>query len=181
MLKYFGNLACAALFMGSQASGRDLIRPAELPPASYAGQQYVDTRGCLFLRTGAAGQIVWLPRVTREGAAICGYPPSGQQVPLAGKGAASPDPHPQDPAVTAPVAADALLVAVGSFAVAGNADTAAHQITALGLPVHRGSLVRRGKMLITVFAGPFATAEAAEAALRSARAAGFADALIVRY
>jgi cell division septation protein DedD len=181
MYKHIGKLGCALILLGSAAAARDLIRPAELPPASYNGQQYVDSKGCLFLRAGSAGQTVWVPRVTRQGAAVCGYPPSGNRVPVAKGGVATPEPALEDAAVKAPVAADALLVAVGSFAVAENADRAERTITALGLPVHRGSLVRRGSMLVTIFAGPFTTAEAAEAALRSARSAGFADAMIVRY
>jgi hypothetical protein len=52
--------------------------PSELPPPDYAGQQYVDSRGCLFLRAGYGGQTLWVPRVTRGGQPLCGYPPSGQ-------------------------------------------------------------------------------------------------------
>jgi cell division septation protein DedD len=191
MLKTIAKLACLVVVLGSAALARDLIRPAELPPISYAGQQYVDSKGCLFLRAGSAGKPAWVPRVTRQGEAVCGYPPSGSRVPVVSDGAAAPsveatNPTAQDavplaPVVAAPATAGALLVAIGSFAVADNADRAERQITALGLPVHRGSVVRRGKMLATVFAGPFATSEAAQAALRSARSAGFSDAMIVKY
>jgi hypothetical protein len=69
--------------------------PAELPPKDYAGQQYVDSRGCLFMRAGPAGNETWIPRVTRDGVPICGNPPSGRRVPVVddaedAKGQASP-------------------------------------------------------------------------------------------
>ncbi len=181
MHKPIGKLVCAVVLAGSAAAAQDLIRPAELPPQDYNGQQYVDSKGCLFLRAGSGGQTIWVPRVTRRGASICGYPPSGSRVPVVEDGAAAPASPPQDTVARAPVAGGALLVAIGSFAVAENADRAESRITALGLPVHRGSLVRRGSMLVTVFAGPFATSAEADAALKSARAAGFADAVVVRY
>lgn len=57
------------------------VRPAELPPKGYAGQQYVDSKGCIFIRAGAPGQVLWLPRVTRRGQALCGSPPSGKAGP----------------------------------------------------------------------------------------------------
>lgn len=49
------------------------IRPAEPPPDDFASRQYIDSRGCVFLRDNAGA---WLPRVARDGAPICGYPPT---------------------------------------------------------------------------------------------------------
>lgn len=49
------------------------IRPAELPPADFISRQYIDSRGCVFLRDEAGG---WMPRVSRDGSPICGYPPT---------------------------------------------------------------------------------------------------------
>lgn len=73
----------------------ELPGPAELPPKDYAGQQYVDSKGCLFLRAGPKGDESWVPRVTRDGLPICDQPPSGRRVPVAGEepeagGTASP-------------------------------------------------------------------------------------------
>lgn len=46
--------------------------PRERPPEDFAGTQYIDSAGCVFLRQGS----VWTPRLDRDGTVICGYPPS---------------------------------------------------------------------------------------------------------
>ncbi|MFN5827787.1 MAG: SPOR domain-containing protein, partial [Rhodobacterales bacterium] len=50
--------------------------PAELPPESFADVQYVDSTGCVFLRAGLNGKVMWIPRVTKDGRPLCGYAPS---------------------------------------------------------------------------------------------------------
>jgi predicted small lipoprotein YifL len=74
-------MSIGLLLAGPAAAG--LTGPAELPPPEYAGQQYVDSKGCLFLRTWSKGKEIWTPRVTRDGVPLCDYPPSGQRVPVA--------------------------------------------------------------------------------------------------
>lgn len=49
------------------------LRPAEDPPADLVARQYIDSSGCVFLRDEAGG---WLPRLSRDGSPICGYPPT---------------------------------------------------------------------------------------------------------
>ena len=69
-------LVTAAGLSGALAQSADLRGPSELPPASFAGDQYVDSRGCVFLRAGVSGRTNWVPRINSRREALCGYPPS---------------------------------------------------------------------------------------------------------
>lgn len=50
--------------------------PAELPPAGFSGMQFVDSKGCVYLRAGRGGTVEWVPRVTRDRKLVCGFQPS---------------------------------------------------------------------------------------------------------
>ena len=73
---------------------------------------------------------------------------------------------------------NATYVQVGTFGQPANADGARSRLSALGLPVSTSQITRKGKLLQVVFAGPFATPAAAQAALTAARGAGFGDAIL---
>lgn len=75
--------ACLAAVIAAGPARADLNQPAELPPEGFAGQQYVDSKGCVFLRAAYGGQVVWVPRVTRDRKQLCGYAPSAGSPALA--------------------------------------------------------------------------------------------------
>jgi cell division septation protein DedD len=183
--------------LAAPALAREPIRPAELPPADYAGQQYVDSKGCMFVRAGTEGKVLWVPRVSREGVPVCGNPPSGKRVPVAEEVGVQPVPSAKETGTKAATAdtgatsADSgsadtgsdqggYFVAVGSFGVAANADRAEARLTALNYRVVKGRVQGASTALITVFAGPFADVGAAAAARDALRGDGFPDAIVIR-
>lgn len=166
----------AVLMAGPALSER--AGPAELPAADYAGQQYVDSKGCMFVRAGFDGATVWVPRVSREGTPVCGNPPSGVRVPVAED--IGIQPVPVKPASETPASVGGYFLAIGSFAEPENASRAEAGLAKLDVPAIRGTVQGANGPLITVFAGPFADAEAAEAAGTLLRENGFPDAMLIR-
>lgn len=68
--------ASVSIGLGHAQSLRDAQTPAEFPPASFNGTQYVDSRGCVYVRAGIDGNVTWVPRVNRQRQLICGQTPS---------------------------------------------------------------------------------------------------------
>lgn len=52
--------------------GRIWATPEPPPPGDFPGAQYIDRTGCVFVRQGTD----WVPRLDKDGAPICGFPPS---------------------------------------------------------------------------------------------------------
>lgn len=87
-------LVASVLPAGAQAQTRRAsLVPAEAPPAEFSDAQYVDSRGCVFVRAGSNGQTTWFPRFGDDRQPLCGYEPSlGGAARLPGGQAARPEP-----------------------------------------------------------------------------------------
>ncbi|WP_254892303.1 SPOR domain-containing protein [Roseovarius sp. A-2] len=99
--------ACVALIVGPAPaqSLRDAPVPAEFPPSSYNARQYVDSQGCIFVRAGVAGNVTWVPRMTRSREPLCGFKPTLTAQAAPQPAAPAPTPTPRAAATAAPVAA----------------------------------------------------------------------------
>ncbi len=73
--------------------------PAELPPSSFTANQYVDSKGCVYIRAGVDGNVNWVPRVSRSREVVCGQTPS-----LGGSRTATAAPAPAAPVQIVPTA-----------------------------------------------------------------------------
>lgn len=73
-------LAAAGMIWSTAGAEAQIERgkatPAEFPPASFSGKQYVDSRGCVYVRAGVDGATTWVPRVARNRQVICGFQPT---------------------------------------------------------------------------------------------------------
>ena len=136
-------VSALAILSGPVAAQGSLRAPAEVPPASYQGAQYVDSTGCVYVRAGASGNVTWVPRVTRDRKPICGYKPS---VAAASRKGAAPQPTVIDlsrtPATTSGSAAAPAAAATTTLAQAETVDPNARI-----LPPH---LYKRREMVSSV-------------------------------
>lgn len=71
-----GIVIMAALAQAAPLLAQD--GPAEAPPEGFSGRQYVDSRGCVFLRAEVAGDVEWVPRLTAAREPLCGFRPTAE-------------------------------------------------------------------------------------------------------
>jgi len=112
-MRYLALAALIAAFAPAAASAQG--GPAELPPADFAGRQYVDSAGCVFVRAEVNGAVTWAPRLDRDRTPLCGYRPS-MSAGLGQTAGSLPEIRPDAP----PVILDGASV-VGTAAVAAPA------------------------------------------------------------
>ncbi len=67
----FTAMIFCSLILGQPVLAQDTLLPAEQPPASFEGREYVDSRGCVFLRSTFGGQVTWVPRFGADRQPIC--------------------------------------------------------------------------------------------------------------
>ncbi len=183
LYKVLSSALLATLLSTSLAGAQSLASiggPVNLPPAGFTGQQFVDNRGCVFLRAGFGATVNWVPRVSRDHRPLCGFPPSfGAAAVAAADAHMAPDPETQ--VVTAAPAdrAAAVVAAPATAVVAAPATVAAPTVVATA-PVAPAPIIapiapRRGNFLAMLFGtqtrtappvqpAPVATAAAAPAA-----------------
>jgi len=74
LIRVAAVVAATAMASATMAEAQGV--PAEVPPANFAGGQYIDSRGCVFVRVGVAANTQWVPRVGRDRRQICGQTPT---------------------------------------------------------------------------------------------------------
>jgi hypothetical protein len=84
-----GLAAAACIALASIQPATAQPEPAEIPPASFEGTTYVDSRGCVFLRVTIGTRTDWAPRLGPDREPVCGLEPS--------IAAAAPEPSPTAP------------------------------------------------------------------------------------
>ena len=88
MKRFWAVAGVAALLSSGALAQVNAISPAELPPEEFEGREYVDSRGCVFLRSTFAGEVTWVPRVGADRQTVCDQTPTFAEV------ASDPEPEP---------------------------------------------------------------------------------------
>lgn len=82
-VRFLGAVAlgiCLAAGVRAQSLA-EVSTPANPPPASFKGQQFIDSRGCVFVRAGFGGRVNWVARIDARKRPICGMLPTGAAEP----------------------------------------------------------------------------------------------------
>ncbi len=114
-LTFTALAVCIGLLAGETATAQTLREvPANIPPDSFSGRQFVDNRGCVYIRAGVDGATTWVPRVTRQREQLCGLTPTfggGSTATAAAAPAPAPQPRPAPEPVQITIAPQAAAPA----------------------------------------------------------------------
>lgn len=86
----FAGVVTLAFLTSTSAMAQSAGLPAEFPPASFTGNQYVDSNGCAFIRAGFSGRVTWVPRIDRRSTQLCNFQPTFAAGSQPGPAAAAP-------------------------------------------------------------------------------------------
>ena len=166
-------------------SGFEVRAPANLPPESFAGEFWVDKRGCEYIRT-ARGD--WAPRFGNNGKAFCNADLQGVTGdPRASAAPLQTGPKPGevlsvDPntgavlRVAAPQIIPPSYVNVATFTRTANGIAARKAFAELGFPIVGAGTAPPAGRAVTVVLGPFTEKDALDDALNVARSLGYENA-----
>ncbi|MEY8883468.1 SPOR domain-containing protein [Donghicola sp. XS_ASV15] len=79
--------------------------PVNFPPSDFEGRQFVDNKGCAYIRVGVGPTVDWIPRMTRSRDQVCGLQPTFRTPTQTVEAPAAPTPTPAPAAKPAPAPA----------------------------------------------------------------------------
>ena len=147
LMKVLAFAGIAMFGVAQGVSAQDLRGPREVPGPDYAGQQYVDSAGCVFLRAGINGRVTWVARVDRQRRQLCGYPATGGTGVAAAPVAEEPAPAPVSAGRPLPQALGGPIDTVASLATPPRIGKAAARPVAA--PVQVPALVDAPRAVVT--------------------------------
>lgn len=166
-------------------SPRDIVPPANLPPANFEGEFWVDRNGCSYIQTGN-GQ--WVPRMNLDRTRMCDLSlvPSALQMEesVAGIRAEALPTSDVDPKVDdvselrASQNISPTYVQVGSYSDTSAGLAVREKFTSLGFPVVGGDKTPPEGRALTVVLGPYSDSGFLEDALETAKSLGHNDAYV---
>lgn len=122
MVRAFLAASAAVLAIVAYPAASQDVAPAELPPESFAANQYIDSEGCAFIRAGIGGETSWVPHMSRQREQLCGFEPTF---------AAPPEPQVADAEdVEAPETGEAVAATAPAASQPAAAPSAAPRVAA---------------------------------------------------
>ncbi|MGH1367031.1 MAG: SPOR domain-containing protein [Maritimibacter sp.] len=129
-LKTASVLAMTAILTTGVSTGaaealtlKQAAQPKERPAASYKGDVFVDSRGCVYVRASVGNKTNWVPRLSRDRkSVVCGLTPTNGGAQVAAKPPAPiapPKPAPIDAAPAAPTAKQTTVQTTAMSAPSG--------------------------------------------------------------